>query len=591
MGSIKHAKTSPVPNPLGDTRRVGGGDWNSEHIIDLEVSDIDGLEARLIPVEQVEQFRDDALQFRNEAAGSASDAADSAAEAAATVGSLAAPGGAELVGAGSEGTVQDALYGRPTTQALAADDGADIVRLATSQGLNVTALQKLSKRSLGGGMPDPGSSGKVVIQRATITPAGGGAAITSRLWVVSAWARNGGAALFQELRRNSVTPNGSLGAPGELLRVTTVAGLIDAWLGRHVYSAVSAPGDWVETAYAPVGAGTRYEHGELVGYYWAGSGSAAKSIEFSFQFNREGKAVIRLYCTPGSTDAAPLSLDGIPYATLNLRSAVAAIYDFEIRGVPGANHIAKLDKPAGTPNTSVNVFGMNYGSVRNYPGYMFASGMCAWGNDVLYTQGEGATDYAILNSTSGLFGGSFHGGETYLSDSWTVDGAVMAASPNMQICESFLLNQKTRISWNSIVPAGGILDVVSSHAFTSGAGYTFSATFAGDVNVTSFFAGMATTPTAYSEVSRPAILDLAGAPDGFKTLPRSNVVEQVNPTNGRRILTEVTLQDDDEANPYGGPSIDRTAASYNKMYSGPAIASATPIPVTSFSFAMRKMFF
>ena len=53
MGSIKHAKTSPVPNPLGDTRRVGGGDWNSEHIIDLDVSDIDGLEARLIPVEQV----------------------------------------------------------------------------------------------------------------------------------------------------------------------------------------------------------------------------------------------------------------------------------------------------------------------------------------------------------------------------------------------------------------------------------------------------------------------------------------------------------------------------------------------------------
>lgn len=89
MGSIKHAKTSPVPNPLGDTRRVGGGDWNDEHIIDLEVSDIDGLEARLIPVDQVEQFRDDALQFRNEAAGSASDAAASAAEAAATLASTA----------------------------------------------------------------------------------------------------------------------------------------------------------------------------------------------------------------------------------------------------------------------------------------------------------------------------------------------------------------------------------------------------------------------------------------------------------------------------------------------------------------------
>lgn len=142
MGSIKHAKTSPVPNPLGDTRRVGGGDWNSEHVIDLDVSDIDGLEARLIPVDQVEQFRDDALAFRNEAAGSASDAAASAAEAAATVGALAAPGGAELVGT-PEGTVQEALDGRLTkTEAAAADGAAKLGGQQAGAGATTFTAQK-----------------------------------------------------------------------------------------------------------------------------------------------------------------------------------------------------------------------------------------------------------------------------------------------------------------------------------------------------------------------------------------------------------------------------------------------------------------
>ena len=144
MGSIKHAKTSPVPNPLGDTRRVGGGDWNSEHIIDLDVSDIDGLEARLIPVEQVEQYRNDALAFRNDAAGSASDAAASAAEAVATVGALAAPSGAELIGAGSDGTVQDALDGRPTSVVLAAPSGS--ARLGFTQAGPGSVLRDTEKK-------------------------------------------------------------------------------------------------------------------------------------------------------------------------------------------------------------------------------------------------------------------------------------------------------------------------------------------------------------------------------------------------------------------------------------------------------------
>jgi hypothetical protein len=110
MGTIKHAKTSTIPAPL-DTSRINGPDWNQPHEFDLAPSDIEGLEARLIPVDQVVAYRDQALaaavsagESKIDAQAFAGDAAASADEAAATLAAavktvdLAAPTGAGLVG-------------------------------------------------------------------------------------------------------------------------------------------------------------------------------------------------------------------------------------------------------------------------------------------------------------------------------------------------------------------------------------------------------------------------------------------------------------------------------------------------------------
>lgn len=141
MGSIKHRKTSTIPNAQDDTRRIGGDDWNNEHEIDLEVEDIEGLEARLIPVDQVVQYRDDALAYRNQAGEFRNEAEGFANDAAAVVDSLAADDGATKVGT-PEGTVQDALDGRVKVanaaiapdeykQASDPDDSAAFGRIAT----------------------------------------------------------------------------------------------------------------------------------------------------------------------------------------------------------------------------------------------------------------------------------------------------------------------------------------------------------------------------------------------------------------------------------------------------------------------------
>lgn len=184
MGSIKHRKTSTVPNALNDTRRIGGDDWNNEHDIDLEVSDVVGLEARLIPVDQVVQYRDDALAYRNEAAGSAGDAADSAAEAAVVVDSLAADDGATKVGTDTGQSVQVELDGR-------------VVRVDTVAALRAMPTPAFRMVAQTAGYASPGD--------------GGGKAF---LWVpASAQVDNGG----NVIRPDSAPANGrwEWGGPGD----------------------------------------------------------------------------------------------------------------------------------------------------------------------------------------------------------------------------------------------------------------------------------------------------------------------------------------------------------------------------------------
>lgn len=119
MGTIRHAKTSTIPNNPGLTAEIGGGDWNEEHNFELGIEDIDGLEARLVPTEQVLIYRDQAL-------AAAVSASESAVEAAAELGlavktaDLAASTGATLVGVASGDTLQEALDDRPNSAELAA---------------------------------------------------------------------------------------------------------------------------------------------------------------------------------------------------------------------------------------------------------------------------------------------------------------------------------------------------------------------------------------------------------------------------------------------------------------------------------------
>jgi|SRR6186713_112206 len=161
MGSIKHAKNSQFPNNPADPTKVGGEDWNGEHEFDLAVADIAGLESRLLPVDQVVQYRNEALGFRNEAAQSAADAAD-------LVDDFATPGGAELIGTPT-GSVQAALDARITQAALsaAATIPAYAYTAAEAQSIldnalpmqSYTALRAYTGRALAVRITTPGIAG------------------------------------------------------------------------------------------------------------------------------------------------------------------------------------------------------------------------------------------------------------------------------------------------------------------------------------------------------------------------------------------------------------------------------------------------
>lgn len=172
MGTIQHAKTSTVPAPA-DATRINGVDWNEPHDFNLEVADINGLQEQLIPLAQVQEYRDQALAAAVSAGESAIDAAESAAAAAAELGAavktvdLAAATGAGLVGVTGGGNLQVALDARPTSATLAMAGAADTIGTAAG-----TVQDDLDARPLTANLAAVTGAGLVGYSLATAYSAG-----------------------------------------------------------------------------------------------------------------------------------------------------------------------------------------------------------------------------------------------------------------------------------------------------------------------------------------------------------------------------------------------------------------------------------
>ena len=391
--------------------------------------------------------------------------------------------------------------------------------------------------------------------------------------------------LLHELRRGVVTSTGSLGGNAEFLRVTSTVSQDVAWVGRHEYSAVSAASDWTEVQYTPPNTTSSYTAGALhdIGKYWRFTGgSGNKWIEFTVPFNKDGLANLQFYATQGSDTDVDVQIDGGAPEVVDLSSASPRIYRHQIRATSGF-HTVRVTKKLFAGN--LYIFGSNYQDVDKCQELEYPSGFCSWGAAIEYTSNEGASDYAILDNDSGDYGGSFHGGETLVSDQLLVDGRPVSMSTAGLACGSTIqIEQKTAITW----PFSASLEVLSTHTFSADATLQFDAVFSGTVNSGTFYTAMHTTPTTYSDLVFPNAVDLSTLPDGFMEIDRSDTVVQKDPSNASRIYTQVEASNLRQ-NKYKGVVVRKVSGAYNKVYYGPAISGDIK-PMKDIKSSFLKLF-
>ncbi|ENV73532.1 hypothetical protein F946_01044 [Acinetobacter johnsonii ANC 3681] len=434
-------------------------------------------------------------------------------------------------------------------------------------------------------LPNFGNSKKAMVRRAqyTITD---GSTVGSRYWIVVSKAGSPNNHLLFELRRGVLTSTGSLGGAAEFLRVTSIYDGGPAWVGKHANSAVSDPTHWAEVEYTPSGYTERLSHSvtpnvDLHKYYAVQGVALNEFISFNAQFDSAGKANLQFLCTAGSSGQVELYIDDVLKETISLTAATAAIYRHALKAAPGFHTIKVVRKALG----SVSVFGCNYSSITDGEFTSAADGLVFWHNNQLYTSSEGASDYAIVEETTGLLGGSLHGGETLQKQIFNIDGVYGDPLAAIRVFSNLEIRQETTIDWGS----GKILKNVNSHIFNQNGGYQFDNTFINKVSSKTFYTAMHTTPESFTKVISPNFVNLSLEADGFKYLNRSNTVVQEDSTTSKRIYTQTTIFNE-ENNVYGAPTVRKVTGSYNKLYYGAAISNPVALELGDFSVSTRKIF-
>ena len=385
--------------------------------------------------------------------------------------------------------------------------------------------------------------------------------------------------LMIQLERGIFSSTDSVGSESELLRVVGVRDLIEVVAGYRAMSATNVT--WGASVYNVSGSSGGGKHNDGNAYY--SSTEVGAWAEFEVDVGANGKTNVMFNTSNGSATAVDISIDGVVIDTISLKNPSGGRYEYEIRATPGQRTIRVEKKSTGY----LYLFGVNFHGLKDLQLGQPLDSIGYWYSGNNYITNKGATDYAIYGLDDGLWAGSYHGGETLVSERFVVDGAsITLGVGGVAVASTFSLEQKTNIAW----PGGTGFSVTTVHTFNKVAGYSLHASFAGDVNVRTFYTAMCTTPVNFNEVVFPKAHAFTGV-GGDYPIGKNNVLCQRNPTTGQSIWNKFTLFNNDENNNrHPGAYISEALGSYNKLYYGPIVESPTAIYVENLAFSIEKLF-
>lgn len=286
--------------------------------------------------------------------------------------------------------------------------------------------------------------------------------------------------------------------------------------------------------------------------------------EFTVDVPEDGFLSVSLLTGTTASGNVDVSVDGtVVEAGIDTTNSANYRMTRTYRAKPGTRVVRVENKTVGS--SGLNIIGINFAPLKDQRGDVSIDTYGYYRNSAFTDPlvSNSANDYAIWDLDAGVWGGSYHGGETGLTEAWYVDGEnVSLTTGTFAIGSSIEILQTSIIDWSSL--GGGAVEVTTRHIPHIG-GYTLACNFTGEVRARDYFTTLWGVAESYTSITAPENLSISSIADGARhPLPYGGTVEYMS-SGGDRLRIEHSTYDWSQIKE-GGPFVWRVVGTYHKYY-------------------------
>jgi hypothetical protein len=390
------------------------------------------------------------------------------------------------------------------------------------------------------------------------------------------------------------TASMSYGAPHELNRVVEVKYMFDCIVAHNtVASSTLTDLDYIANIDRKIvrsGHGSARGTGDLFAHRVNAGGTITYDLNKLPSYNYEGamKGNVAFYTSSSSSDTVSIAVNGVVIKTLSLTTSpnLINIVEFDMPfNVEGNNEVSPVITISNTSDTApayvicANLYKLNAIPSKNISLDYFR----VFDSTRSFRSNAGASDYAILEDSSNLFCGSYHGGETSLQNTLKLDG--ITQDNTRPTGEFSLFNQCELLQQTNIISK---LTSTVTHNFVDN-GYDISVRLQGSLVAKKLFTCMATTNELFLYTNQN--IDLTSLADGDKVNIFGNSITQKTAglPYAPSLYSSVSFDFfDNSANSENGAYILKSTGNYNKVYYAPILD--TPVEIKDIFFKSSHRF-
>lgn len=369
------------------------------------------------------------------------------------------------------------------------------------------------------------------------------------------------------LQADVTTTTNSIGG-NSATRVTVVKNVNDLIGYKHTFA--SANHTPVDTVVRTIGGGT----GGQQAAFWD-IPAVGGVIRFATGLIIDEVSILFLL-SGGSSDDVTVRWDGVDVDTISLVQPAGGpdYFIYRLKVVPGVSEITLINNSA---TATAFVAGINaYRPADDSPENNDVDTLAYSYNTNDYTNSAGAVDYALRRHSddyagSDPTGGSYHGGETILSESIRLDGNATSWLTTASIGDIASAKRIEFVSNVDVIWPSDLAEVNVTRLNQIGDGAIFKDVriIAGAMVFDAVWTTMWTTPLAMTSARGLTARDISGVSSEFQCYDRGNEIRQDISVNFG-VRNSWTMFDD-ERNSNGGPYIASELGTRAKLYYGPIL--------------------